>query len=106
MMKTMTKSTIEITDIGNGSITASCKFEPEGSSLAPATNDQIAAAVAFQAIQDWSKGGSDPLRLHNRMEEALGCIKELLARFPEPDCPEQSKAVKKAKTILSREAAT
>jgi hypothetical protein len=105
-MKTMTKSTIEITDLGNGSITASCKFEPEASPLAPVTNDQIAAAVAFQAIQDWSKGGSDPLRLHNRMEEALGCIKELLARFPEPDCPEQQAAVKTANSILNREAAT
>jgi hypothetical protein len=105
-MNTMTKSTIEITDLGNGSITASCEFTPDASPLSPITNDQIAAAVALQAIKDWSNGGGDPLRLHNRMEEALACIKELLARFPEPDCPEQSKAVKKAKTILGREAAT
>ena len=99
-MNKMTKSKIEITDLGNGSITASCKFEPEGSALALATNDQIAAVVAFQAIQDWSKGGSDPLRLHNRMEEALACIRELLARFPEPSCPEQEAAVETAKSIL------
>jgi len=104
-MNTMTKSTIEITDNGNGSITASCKFTPEASPLAPVTNDQIAAAVAFQAVQDWSRGGSDPLRLHNRMEEALSCIKELLARFPAPDCPEQEAAVKAATIILNREEA-
>ena len=99
-MNTMTKSTIEIIDNGNGSITASCKFEPEASPLSPVTNDQIAAAVAFQAVQDWTKGANDPLRLHNRMEEALACIRELLARFPEPSCPEQEAAVETAKSIL------
>lgn len=99
-MNTMTKSTIEIIDNGNGSITASCKFTPEASPLAPVTNDQIAAAVAFQAVQDWTKGANDPLRLHNRMEEALACIRELLARFPEPSCPEQEAAVETAKSIL------
>ena len=104
-MNTMTKSTIEITDIGNGSITASCEFTPEASPLSPITNDQIAAAVALQAIKDWSSGGGDPLRLHNRMEEALSCIKELLARFPAPDCAEQQAAVKAATIILNREEA-
>jgi len=36
----------------------------------------------------------------NEKNEMLDCIRELLARFPEPSCAEQQAAVETAKTIL------
>lgn len=36
----------------------------------------------------------------NDKNEMLDCIRELLARFPEPDCHEQLAAVETAKSIL------
>ena len=36
----------------------------------------------------------------NDKNEMLDCIRELLARFPEPTCREQEAAVETAKTIL------
>ena len=36
----------------------------------------------------------------NEKNEMLNCIRELLARFPEPSCPEQEAAVEAAKSIL------